>query len=64
MKLLLGFVLGVIVGISVIDHSEAASAKIVGEGMLIGVDIVDDSGSVICSDPLWSPRLKELACDD
>lgn len=56
-----GFLLGAALFGSVAGYA-AYEAKVVGEGHLINVDVMQ-AGEVVCSDPYYHANTKELECE-
>lgn len=60
--LTLGFVMGMFAAGSVV--ATAYETRIIGgDGFLMGVEVTDDDGDTICTDPYYWSSTKELECD-
>jgi hypothetical protein len=62
-NLLIGLVLGILLSSVITVGAGVAGSKIIGSGYLTGVDVTDDDGDTICSDPFYYSSTKELQCD-
>lgn len=64
MKTLLIFSIGFVLGLFATGIVIASAPRIIGgSGFLMGVEVKDDDGNTICSDPYFWSGINEIECD-